>query len=262
MSKEKLLIKHSQDSDKFFYNLIQAFHKVIDVLIVKKSFAYMIVYLLLVTLTFNTWIDYFDIIIPNQIFLFLGAIGSLIGLVYILKYQIEIKNFKQNYKNDEREVELNLEFLEKQGFKIYHNLIIKDYKLDYVMVSTKGIFVVKIKAYTKPIKGLCKIVYDGDIVSFYDGKSESDTPINQAKDSSKWLNNYLKATIKKDFNVFPIVMFVGWYTRSNILLKDILMLNPKGLAKFLQDQKHELFFEDVALITNEIDIYSKLKNDI
>lgn len=261
MNKEKLLINHSQDSDKFFYNLNRYFIKSLMFLL-SKNRLFIIVSLLLVLVSFNTWIDYFDKTNLNQFLLFLVAIGSFIGLVYILKHQIKIRNFKQDYKNDEREVKLNLEFLQKQGFKIYDNLIVNDCKLDYVAVSTKGIFAIKIKSYTKPIKGLCKIVSDGDIVSFYNGKNESDTPINQAKDSAKWLNNYLKARIKKDFNVFPIVIFVGWYTRSNILLNDILMLNPKGLAKFLQDQKHELFFEDVALITNEIDIYSQLKNNI
>lgn len=261
INKEKLLIKHSQDHDKYFCNLVQSFYRVIDAYIIENRLLISF-FFLFILISFSSWIYYFNQIIPDQIFISLISIFFFLGSVYILKYQKGISNFKQDHKNDEREIKLNLESLQKQGFKIYNNITVKDHNLDYIIVGTQGIFAIKIKAYTKPIKGLYKIVYDGNIVSFFDGISKSNTLIQQAKNSAKWLNNYLEARIQTNFNIFPIVVFVGWYTKSNILLEDIGILNPEGLTKFMQKQKHEFFSEDVSLITKELDIYSKLKNDV
>lgn len=255
INKEKLLIKYSWDNDKPFYNLRQSIYKVTDAFIKNRLI------ILFTILYFGTFIYLFSKIKLEIFFVFLSLIGFFIGLVYILKYQRRIENFKRNYQSDVKEVKLNLEYLEKQGFKIYYNIATEDSSIDYVIVGTKGIFVIKIEAYTKPIKGLYKIVYDGNIVSCFDGISESDILIRQAKNSARWLKDYLKETIQKDFNIFPIVVFVGWYTKSNILLKNIWILNPEGLAKFIQEQKHEFFSEDLAFITKEMDIFETKKQN-
>ncbi len=53
----------------------------------------------------------------------------------------------------------------------------------------------------------------------------------------------------------PIVVFPGWFTESKVPLKDIWILNPKGLDKFMRNAKLQISLEDVALITNRIEIH-------
>lgn len=91
---------------------------------------------------------------------------------------------------------MNLELLREQGFKVYHDIIGKDFNLDHVLVGF-DIYVIETKTYSKPLKGQCKVVYDGEKLS-YNGTFESDKPIIQAKAGANWLKNYLKETTKKN----------------------------------------------------------------
>ena len=151
---------------------------------------------------------------------------------------------------------MNLELLREQGIKVFHDIQGNGFNLDHVLVGAQGVFVIETKTYSKPLKGECKIVYDGEKLS-YNGDFESDKPIMQAKAGAQWLKNLLKSSTAKDFNVHPVVVFPGWFTESKVPSRDIWILNPKGLDKFMRNSKISLSSEDVALITNRIEIYIK-----
>jgi len=70
----------------------------------------------------------------------------------------------------------------------------------------------------------------------------------------------VKYATNKDFHIHPVVVFPGWYTESKVPLKDIWILNPKGLNKFMQNARNILSKDDVALITNRIEIYIRNTN--
>lgn len=253
MKKEKAETK-SPIEDKPLRYPAQSLDEKIDDLIGEKSFTYIIIPALFLMLTFGSWISYFNKTMPNPIIFTLFSIGSIIWATYkIIKFREEIKSLKQG-RDGEREVGMNLELLREQGFKVYHDIVGKDFNLDHVLVGTQGIFVIETKTYSKPLKGQCKIIYDGEKLS-YNGTVESDKPIIQARAGANWFNNQLKASTGRDFNVQPIVVFPGWFTESKVPLTDIWILNPKGLDKFMRNSKNILSLEDVALITNRIEIY-------
>lgn len=253
MKKEKVLTK-SPIEDKPLRYPAQSLDEKIDDLIGEKSFTYIIIPALFIMLAFGSWISYFGQTIPNPIIFSIMALFSILWSAYqIIKFRKEIKSLKQG-RDGEREVGMNLELLREQGFKVYHDIIGKDFNLDHVLVGTKGIFVIETKTYSKPLKGQCKVVYDGEKLS-YNGTFESDKPIIQTRTGANWFKNYLKETTKKEFDVFPFVVFPGWFTESKVPLKDIWILNPKGLEKFMQNKQNELLDEDVALIANRIEIY-------
>lgn len=255
MKKEKALTK-SPIEDKPLRYPAQSLDEQIDKLIDEKIIAYIVTPAIFIAFAINSWVWYFTQSVPNPIFLTIIAICTMTwGIYKIFHFKKELKSLKQG-RDGEREVGMNLELLREQGFKVYHDIIGKDFNLDHVLVGTKGIFVIETKTYSKPKSGQCKIIYDGEKLS-YNGTFESDKPIIQAKAGANWLKNYLKETTKKEFNVFPVVLFPGWFTESKVPLKDIWILNPKGLEKFMQNQKDEIFDEDVALITHRVEMCVK-----
>lgn len=253
MKKEKALTK-SPIEDKPLRYPAQSLDETIDDFVQKNTFTYIITPAFFIMIAFTSWVSYFNKTIPHPIFLTLLAIGITGYSAYkIVMARKELRKLKQG-RDGEREVGMNLELLRAQGLKVFHDIQGKDFNLDHVLVGIQGIFVIETKTYSKPLKGECKIVYDGDKLS-YNGTYKSDEPIIQARAGANWLKNYLKDTTGKDFNVHPVVVFPGWYTESKVPLKDIWILNPKGLDKFIQNRKTELFDEDVALISNRLEIY-------
>ena len=253
MQKEKAETK-SPIEDKPLRYPAQSLDEKLDDLFVQKFLVYIISPIIFIMIAFNAWISYFNKVIPNPYLLTVIAIIVTVWSYYKFSTKLnEVKALKQG-RDGEREVGMNLELLREQGFKVYHDIIGKDFNLDHVLVGTKGIYVIETKTYSKPLKGQCKIVYDGKKLS-YNGTIESDKPIIQAKAGAQWLKNYLKETTKKEFDVFPVVVFPGWFTESKVPLKDIWILNPKGLEKFMQNKQNELLDEDVALVANRIEMY-------
>lgn len=69
-----------------------------------------------------------------------------------------------------------------------------------------------------------------------------------------------KSSIGKEFDVKSIIVFPGWFTKSTVRKSDLFILNPKGLDKFFKNSKTVLAMEDIALITNRIEIYIRNGN--
>ena len=232
----------------------QSLDEKLDNLITEKALIYVTAPIFFLTVTINSWIYHFTKTTPNPIEM------TLITLLVFIWSGIKIYQFKEQTKSlkqgrdGEREVGMNLESLREQGLKVYHDILGSNFNIDHILVGEQGIFVIETKTYSKPNKGSCKVIYNGEKLS-YNGTYKSGAPIVQAKASAQWLKNYLKDSIGKDFSVHPIVVFPGWFTESKVPRKEIWILNPKGLNKFMQNTRNTLSKNDVALITNRIEIY-------
>ena len=234
----------------------QSLDEKIDDLITEKAIIYVGAPAIFLATAINAWVYSFSEKIPNPIIMTIIALLVFIWSgIKIYKLRKESRALRQG-RDGEREVGMNLELLREQGFKVYHDILGNNFNLDHVLVGEQGIFVVETKTYSKPNEGSCKIIYDGEKLS-YNGTYKSNKPIVQAKASAQWLKNHLKESTGKDFNVHPIVVFPGWFTESKVPFKDIWVLNPKGLSKFIQNARNILSKDDVALITNRIEIYIK-----
>lgn len=232
----------------------QSLDEKIDNLITEKAIIYIGAPSIFLASAINAWVYSFSERIPNPIVMTIITLFVFIWSgIKFYKLRNESRALRQG-RDGEREVGMNLELLREQGLKVYHDILGTNFNLDHILVGEQGIFVVETKTYSKPNEGTCKIIYDGEKLS-YNGTYRSDKPIVQAKASAQWLKNYLKDSIGKNFNVHPIVVFPGWFTESKVPLKDIWILNPKGLNKFMQNARNILSKDDVALITNRIEIY-------
>lgn len=232
----------------------QSLDEKLDELMNDKALGYFLFSAIFISVSFSSWVAYYLKTLPNPIILTLITIGVIAWSFYkISQIRKEVRNHRQG-RDGEREVGMNLEKLRENGIKVYHDILGKNFNIDHLLVGEQGIFVVETKTYSKPIQGKCEIIYNGETLS-YNGDSQNDKPINQAKANASWVKNYIKDSSGKDFDVKPVVVFPGWFTKSTVPQKDIWILNPKALETFILNTPCNLSKEDVYLISHRIETY-------
>ena len=87
-----------------------------------------------------------------------------------------------------------------------------------------------------------------------DSIGNKDDILIQVEAESNWLKDTLNESTGKNFNIKPVVVFPGWWVESKDH-SDIWVLNPKGLPKFIENQKDQLSKEDVQLAAYHLSRY-------
>jgi hypothetical protein len=150
-------------------------------------------------------------------------------------------------REGERAVGEFLEKLRSDGYHVFHDLIGDGFNLDHVLIGPAGVFTVETKTYSKPAEGKAELVFDGERIKV--GLWEPDlNPLIQARAQVGWLSSLLKASTGRDFPVHPVIVFPGWFVRSERRPKrPIWVLNPKALPEFLRKQEPKLTKEEIQL---------------
>jgi hypothetical protein len=148
-------------------------------------------------------------------------------------------------QDGERTVGEFLEKLRADGYQVFHDLVGDGFNLDHVLIGPAGVFTIETKTYSKPAKGKAELTFDGQRIKF--GHWEPDrNPVIQARAQAGWLSSLLKESTGRDFPVHPVIVFPGWFVRSEGRPKQpIWVLNPKALPKFLEHQASRLTKEEV-----------------
>ncbi len=193
------------------------------------------------------WLRYFRPLEKPPMFLTSVAAGGVIFCGYKLyKHFKKVKHMKLG-RDGERVVGQYLELLRENGYRIYHDIIGKDFNIDHVVISQKGIFVIETKTYSKPVKGKSSIRFDGKRI-LVNGKELKTDIISQVKAASSHVREILRSSTGKNFEAFPVVLFPGWYVEGEGNKKgEVWVLEPKAFKKFIDRQMVKLSAEDVAL---------------
>ncbi len=151
--------------------------------------------------------------------------------------------------------ELNL-LQGQEGYRVFHDIPSKDFNIDHVIVSIRGIYVIETKTFRKSARGNPKITYDGERI-LIDGRAPERDPITQALALRQWLIKLFIERTSKQFPVRAIVVFPGWYveTTKGTKRNDLWVLNPKGIPKFIENEPVVLKPEDVALASSTLSSY-------
>lgn len=239
-------------------NIKKLLKKMMIFLPIQTSVVYIGLIFLFTMVALNLQLVSFAKIVVNSIFLL--ALLFFSGVAYFgIKSKKEIRTSYLTYKVEEA-IKINLDFLQKKGFKIYHDSVLQNIKIDYLIISTQGVFSVNIKSHDKPFKHGYKIIHNSDTLSFYDEKNKKMKPMKEVleiMEHAQILSNSLQQIAQKAVNILPIVIFSNGYMESNLLLKNIWILNSRNLAKFILQHPHELFLEDAKVIANSVEIYMK-----
>lgn len=140
-----------------------------------------------------------------------------------------------------------LDRLRENGYEIFHDLIGTGFNIDHVLIGPAGVFTVETKTWSKPSRGQSRIKFDGERL-IVEGREPERNPVIQARAQSVWIKNLLAESTGRNFDVFPVVVFPGWYIEHGEgSLKKMWVLEPKALPKFLGNEPQRLTPEDVKL---------------
>ena len=151
----------------------------------------------------------------------------------------------------------------EKGHRIFHDLLGDNFNIDHVIISTKGIYVIETKTYSKPVKGESKISFDGEKLTI--NKLGFQTkPITQVKAATKWLKGILLESTGKEFYFKPVILFPGWYVESTDQGKksEIWVLNPKVLPTYVENQRDRISKDDMMLASFHISRYIRTKEAV
>ena len=167
----------------------------------------------------------------------------------------EVKRLKLG-RDGERAVAEQLDVVKKQGAIVSHDLVADDFNLDHVVLSTRGVFVVETKTYSKPVEGSASVTFDGRKLLVNGFEPERD-PVTQARGNAKWLAEMLRASTGKEFPVRPVVLFPGWFVDPLPKGSLVWVLNPKALPSFIKNESTRINDGDLHMAAFHLARYIK-----
>ena len=215
---------------------------------------YLVAIICLFFAAFEWWKSLFNI--PPQPMLVSGIALTVIIVAGIKIRSIlkEIKPYKLG-RDGEKAVGQYLELLREKGAKIHHDICAENFNVDHLVISTKGVFVVETKTWSKPDKGETKLECDGKTI-FKFGQAVEPNPITQVVANASFIRGLIKQSTGRVFDIQPIVTFPGWYVESTSpSYLAPWVLNPKQIPGFIDNAKPRLSEEDVHLIAYHLSRY-------
>ncbi|MBW8364757.1 MAG: NERD domain-containing protein [Rhizobium sp.] len=174
-------------------------------------------------------------------FLFVGF-----AIWRIWKMRPLVRAIKQGIEG-EKAVGQYLERMRESGYQVFHDLIGTGFNVDHVLIGPAGVFTIETKTWSKPSRGEAKIRFDGEQL-LTGGREPERNPVVQARAQSSWLKGLLAESTGRNYDVFPVVVFPGWFIeQSNDCLRNIWVLEPKALTKFLANAPQKLEPDEVKL---------------
>ena len=216
-------------------------------------FHYMVAVILVLFAAFEWWKSLFNIPPTPILFSIIALAAVIFATVKFRAILKEIKSYKQG-RDGEKVVGQNLEVLRKDGAKVYHDICAENFNIDHLVVSTKGIFVIETKTWSKPDKGHEKLRFDGKTV-FKSNQPLEPNPTIQAIANAKHIRDLLKKSTGRSFDIQPIVTFPGWFVERATHSPSYLepwVLNPSFIEGNINRSKTSLSNEDVHLISDRL----------
>jgi len=186
---------------------------------------------------------------------FLAGLVILFSFFKVKKILKQVKLLKLG-RDGERVVGEHLDVLREKGYKIFHDIVGKQFNIDHVIISNKGIFLIETKTYSKPNDKDAQIHFNGREITV-DGLKLNDNPIDQSIASANWLRNLLKESTGKEFQIKPVVVFPGWFieTTEEGKKSNCWVLNPKALPQYIENEKISITIEDMSLASYHLSRY-------
>lgn len=189
---------------------------------------------LLFLLAAREWWLHFQPQTPRPLlFTVMAVLASGYTAIRIIPIRKKLQNLRLG-RSGEVYVGQELELLREKGFKVLHDVQGEGFNVDHVLIGPKGIFTVETKTWSKHGKAPTSIIFDGKTI-FLRGHPMIPDPVSQAKGQANWLRDLIKKQTGKDFSVWPVVVFPGWFVVKDHHGADAWVLNPKVLPAFIEN---------------------------
>jgi len=181
----------------------------------------------------------------------IAALFIIYSVFRIWRLWLELRQLNQGIEG-EKAVGQFLEGLRGQGYQVFHDLLGDTFNVDHVIIGPAGVFTIETKTLSKFERGQTPIQFDGEVVRV-NGKPLERNPVIQAKAQASWLCKLLDELTAKQIKVRPIVVFPGWYIENSPgAFREIWVLEPKALIKFLEKEPVVFTADEVKILSNQL----------
>ena len=183
------------------------------------------------------------------------AFGALAFLALrVRRYVPEIRQLKLA-ADGEKAVGQFLERLRTEGYDVFHDVPADGFNVDHVVVGPTGVYSIETKTWRKPRRGKAQVNFDGERLDV-NGYIPDRDPVSQARAQASWLAREIEASTGRRIPVRPVILFPGWWIESpEGAMRDIWVLEPKALPKFLERQSTRLDQEELRLVAYHLSRY-------
>lgn len=242
-------------TDKPLRQAGQSIDEEINIILNDQMLPYILYALLLIVMAIFEWYRLWTDMKPSPIMItIIALIATAFAAYKIITLKKRVNLMRQGSEGEKAVAEVLNQFREAK-MRVHHDIVGDNFNIDHVVISTRGVYLIETKTYSKPEKGHAKIIFDGKNII----KNEypvGDDIVIQVEAGRKWLSNLIEELTARSFEVKPVVLFPGWFvTMSNEHKSDVWMLNPKNLYKWIGSQTEVLTDEDVKLISNHLGRY-------
>ncbi len=215
-------------------------------LISDKVEPWLLTALLFVMFAALEWWRYLTHALFAPVIVSLAAVASIaIAAWRVLRLRPRLKALRLGIQG-EKVVGQYLEGLRAEGYSVFHDVMAVGFNIDHVLIGPAGVFVIETKTWTKP-SGDAQIHFNGDQLMAGSFVPDRD-PVAQAQATARWLGAELLRSTGKDFAVWPVVLFPGWFVKQSDASKKLCwVLEPKAFPKFLAREAESMSREDVKL---------------
>ena len=211
-----------------------------------KIEAWLLMALFLVAIAGLEWWRYFRDIKPSPI---IFSIGAAIVVAFAAWRFFTLRPRMRALRlgiEGEKAVGQFLERLRDQGYQVFHDVVGPGFNVDHVVIGPAGIFSIETKTWRKPSHGESRIKIDDDRL-LANGREPDRDPIMQARAQAAWLKTLLTDSTGRAQDVFPVLLFPGWFVEPTQGAKSMWILEPKALPSFLKREPVRLSAEDASL---------------
>jgi hypothetical protein len=175
-----------------------------------------------------------------------------IGLTvfFIIRWRRYLKERRDIRIEYEGEVAVGQELnrLMLDGYCVYHDFQADGFRIDHIVVGTKGVFSIETKARSRPTtrgQSLGAVVeYNGRALIYPHGTDVN--TIKQAERQASWLSNWISRTAGESVKVLAVVALPGWYVKRTSP-DGIPVINPKQFPSLLKYVRSKPLDDEVMI---------------
>ena len=202
------------------------------------------------------WIRWLNESPPTPVVFSMIAVLSILVCGVKLRLAVrEARNIKLG-RDGEKAVGQFLERLREQGAQIFHDVPGTNFNVDHVVIHGTGVYVIETKTLSKPDRGECRLVYDGQSVR-RNGRPFDRNAIDQVRAESHWIGGLLAESTGKKPPVRPVVVYPGWFIDRAAAARssEVWVLEPKALPAFIAQSRAQMTAQDVKLFSFHLSRY-------
>lgn len=180
---------------------------------------------------------YYENLKNDMLVIFIYTITAVTFVIFSLFKVWKLLKERHDYRlgfDCETAVGQELNQLMLEGCRVFHDFPVeefnKEFNIDHIVVSPKGIFAVETKGVAKHKPG-STVVYDGQMIKFPHRVIKD--PLDQARRNAVWLSNWLRSAVGEKVEVYPAVALPGWWVEREGT-GDVYVFSPTNPQPFFR----------------------------